>query len=166
MWTKQNEDSDIVEHIFKSRLDGQVDIGWNYGSVMYVQELWKTFELKLKQGEESRVTHVSKEEEESIQERVEAETFSNQKSTEPDTHADLSEMSVGTRTYSYVAVEPAVIETPQLRQMGEATPPMEWIGVNRMRLPAFTHQEFIVPLQRVSRKVENLYNLTLQSGGT
>ena len=166
MWTKQDEDSDIVEHIFKSRLDGKVDIGWNYGSVMYVQELWKTFELKLKQGEESRVTHVSKEEEESIQEKVEAETISNEKTTEPAVQPDLPEMSIGTRTYSYVSVEPAIIETPQLRQMGEATPPMEWIGVNRMRLPAFTHQAFIVPLQKVSRKVENLYNLTLQRGGT
>ena len=166
MWTKQDENSDIVEHIFKSRLDGKVDIGWNYGSVMYVQELWKTFELKLKQGEESRITHVSKEEAESIQEKVEAETFSTQGATEPDVRPELSEMSIGTRTYSYVAVEPAIIETPQLRQMGDATPPMEWIGVNRMRLPAFTHQAFIVPLQKVSRKVENLYNLTLQSGRT
>ena len=166
MWTKQDEDSDTVEHIFKSRLDGKVDIGWNYGSVMYVQELWKTFELKLKEGEESRVTHVPKEEEESIQERVEAETFPNQQTTEQAVPPDLSKVSIGTGTYSYVAVEPAIIETPQLRQMGEATPPMEWIGVNRMRLPAFTHQAFIVPLQKVSRKVENLYNLTLQNGGT
>lgn len=166
MWTKQDEDSDTVEHIFKSRLDGKVDIGWNYGSVMYVQELWKTFELKLKQGEESRVTHLSKEEEVSIQEKVEAEIFSHQNTIQPGIKPDLSKMGIGNRVYSYVAVEPAIIETPQLRQMGEATPPMEWIGVNRMRLPAFTHQAFIVPLQRVSKRVETVYNLTLQSGGT
>jgi hypothetical protein len=166
MWTKQEEGSDIVEHIFKSRLDGKVDVGWNYGSVMYVQELWKTFELKLKQGEESRVTQISKEEGVSIQENVESETSSHQNTDETGIKPEVSKVEGGTRTFSYVAVEPAIIETPQLRQMGEATPPMEWIGVNRMRLPVFTHQAFIVPLQKVSRRVEKVYNLTLQSGGS
>ena len=166
MWTKQEEGSDIVEHIFKSRLDGKVDIGWNYGSVMYVQELWKTFELKLKQSEEARVTHVTKEEVEMISDKVQDETFVSKDTAEPVLgQPDLSKVGgVGSRTFTYVAVEPAIIETPQLRQMGEATPPMEWIGVNRMRLPAFTHQAFIVPLQRASKRVETLYNLTLSGG--
>jgi hypothetical protein len=163
MWTKQEEGSDTVEHIFTSRLDGKVDIGWNYGSVMYVQELWKTFELKLKQGEEARVTHLSKAEANVVAESVQAETIVR----EPDTELppDIRPASRG-HTFTYVALAPAIVETPQLRQMGDATPPMEWIGVNRMRLPAFTHQAFIVPLQGVSRRVETLYNLTLQKGGT
>ena len=165
MWTKQEEGSDIVEHIFNSRLDGKVDIGWNYGSVMYVQELWKTFELKLKQSEEATFTHVTKEEEEMIEHKVEDEAFASKETLET-TAAEpkLLKVGFGTRTFTYVAVEPAIIETPQLRQMGEATPPMEWIGVNRMRLPAFTHQAFIVPLQKASKRVETLYNLTLSSG--
>jgi hypothetical protein len=161
MWTKQDEESDTVEHIFKSRLDGKVDIGWNYGSVMYVQELWKTFELKLKQGEETRVTGLSKAEEQIVADQVQAEAVTEQGMEIP---PEVRPVSRG-RTYSYVALEPAIVETPQLRQMGDATPPMEWIGVNRMRLPAFTHQAFIVPLQKVSRKVETLYNLAL-GGGT
>jgi len=164
MWTKQEEGSDIVEHIFKSRLDGKVDIGWNYGSVMYVQELWKTFELKLKQSEEARVTHVTKEEEKMIADKVEEQTFVRKDTVEPIIEPDLPKVEIGSTTFTYVAVEPAIIETPQLRQMGEATPPMEWIGVNRMRLPAFTHQAFIVPLQKVSKRVETLYNLTLSGG--
>ena len=165
MWTKQEEGSEIVEHIFKSRLDGKVDIGWNYGSVMYVQELWKTFELKLKQSDESRVTHVTKEEENMIADKVHDETFVSKDTGEPvSIEPDLSNVGIGARTFTYVAIEPAIIETPQLRQMGEATPPMEWIGVNRMRLPAFTHQAFIVPLQRASKRVETLYNLTLSGG--
>jgi hypothetical protein len=166
MWTKQEENSDIIKHVFKSRLDGKVDIGWNYGSVMYVQELWKTFELKLKQGEEARVTHLTKTEEKEITEKVMAETLGHENTVEPGVQPDLSTPSIGNRPFSYFAVEPAIIETPQLRQMGEATPPMEWIGVNRMRLPAFTHQAIIVPLQKTSRRVEYLYNLTLQSRGT
>jgi hypothetical protein len=167
MWTKQEEDSDLVEHIFKSKLGGKVDIGWNYGSVMYVQELWKTFELKLKEREDRRMSDItnvllgSKEEEEMIQEQVKEETEVQGDVIQP---PDLP-TSIGKRTYSYFAVESAIIETPQLRQMGDATPPVEWIGVNRMKLPAFTHQAIIVPLQRVSKRVEELYTLTLQSGG-
>lgn len=159
MWTKQEEGSDVVEHIFKSRLDGKVDIGWNYGSVMYVQELWKTFELKLRQFEEARARDVPEEEEESTPEKIEEEMTSPKEKVGVDSK---EQKTSGRRPFTYFAVEPAIVETPQLRQMGEATPPMEWIGVNRMRLPVFTHQAFIVPLQQVSRRVEVLYNLTLQ----
>ena len=163
MWTRQEQESAVVQHIFKSQLAGKVDIGWNYGSVMYVQELWKTFELKLKQGAEARVTALSPKEAKEIEDTVKKEMVQEGKTIEPGGKSETSTSSVGSRTYTYVAVEPAIIETPQLRQMGEATPPMEWIGVNRMKLPAFTHQAIIVPLQKVSRRVENLYNLTLQS---
>jgi len=101
-----------------------------------------------------------------ISDKVQDETFVSKDTAEPSVvQTDLSKVAgVGSRTFTYVAVEPAIIETPQLRQMGEATPPMEWIGVNRMRLPAFTHQGFIVPLQRASKRVETLYNLTLSGG--
>jgi len=165
MWTRQEEESENIQHIFKSRLDGKVDIGWNYGSVRYVQELWKTFEVKLKQGEEGRVSQLSKEEELEIKSSVESQSSEAEISVRSGLPLAPSETSASSRVYIYVPLEPAIIETPQLRQMGEATPPMEWIGVNRMKLPAFTHQALIVPLQKVSRKVENLYNLTLQSRG-
>lgn len=42
--------------------------------------------------------------------------------------------------YEYNPIDPPIIETPQLRDMGEATPPMEWIGLHRERLPHLTHQ--------------------------
>lgn len=42
--------------------------------------------------------------------------------------------------YEYNALESPIIETPQLRDMGEATPPLEWIGLHRDRLPNLTHQ--------------------------
>lgn len=44
--------------------------------------------------------------------------------------------------YEYMPIEPPMIETPQLRDMGEATPPLEWIGLNRDRLPNLTHQVY------------------------
>jgi hypothetical protein len=44
--------------------------------------------------------------------------------------------------YEYTPIEPPIIETPQLRDMGEATPPMEWIGLHREKLPHLTHQVY------------------------
>ena len=52
--------------------------------------------------------------------------------------------------YQYNARKPPKIETPQLRDMGEATPPMEWIGLHRERLPHLTHQVHTRPY-RLSR---------------
>ena len=63
--------------------------------------------------------------------------------------------------YEYTALEPPVIETPQLRDMGEATPPLEWIGLNRDKLPNVTHQIFIVTLLEIAKEVEDAYGSIL-----
>jgi hypothetical protein len=63
--------------------------------------------------------------------------------------------------YDYTPLEPPVIETPQLRDMGEATPPLEWIGLHRERLPHVTHQIVIVGLLGVAREVEDAYGRIL-----
>ena len=49
-------------------------------------------------------------------------------------------VSVPQSKFEYHPLEPPIIETPQLRDMGEATPPLEWIGLHRDRLPNLTHQ--------------------------
>jgi len=59
--------------------------------------------------------------------------------------------------YVYRALEPPIIETPQLRDMGEATPPLEWIGLNRDKLPNIMHQIVIVALLEVAKEVEDAY---------
>ncbi len=56
-----------------------------------------------------------------------------------------------------------MIETPQLRDMGEATPPLEWIGLNRDRLPNLTHQIVIVALLELAGEVEDAYSRILGS---
>jgi len=47
--------------------------------------------------------------------------------------------------------------------MGEATPPLEWIGLNRDRLPNITHQIVIVTLLEVAKEVEDAYGKILGS---
>ena len=70
-------------------------------------------------------------------------------------------MNVPLSGYEYTALEPPVIETPQLRDMGEATPPLEWIGLDRHKLPNVTHQIVIVTLLEVAKEVEDAYGRIL-----
>ncbi|KAL2158962.1 hypothetical protein VTH06DRAFT_2992 [Thermothelomyces fergusii] len=74
-----------------------------------------------------------------------------------------AEVKVPQSKYEYVALEPPVIETPQLRDMGEATPPLEWIGLNRDRLPNLTHQIVIVALLELAGEVDDAYTRILGS---
>ncbi|KAH7314140.1 hypothetical protein BKA65DRAFT_516209 [Rhexocercosporidium sp. MPI-PUGE-AT-0058] len=57
----------------------------------------------------------------------------------------------------------AEVNTPQLRDMGEATPPLEWIGLHRDRLPNLTHQIVIVTLLELASEVEDAYGKILGS---
>lgn len=58
--------------------------------------------------------------------------------------------------YVYVGKQ-VEVQTPQLRDMGEATPSLEWLGLNMERLPQVTHQYVVVTLLEVARKVEDRY---------
>lgn len=86
----------------------------------------------------------------------------------PSTSSDNQEkitavVNVPQSKYEYTPLEPPLIETPQLRDMGEATPPLEWIGLHRDRLPNVTHQIVIVTLLEVAREVEEAYERILGS---
>ncbi|EEY14741.1 conserved hypothetical protein [Verticillium alfalfae VaMs.102] len=74
-----------------------------------------------------------------------------------------AEVNVPQSKYDYVALEPAIIETPQLRDMGEATPPLEWIGLHRDRMPNLTHQIVIVSLLELAGEVEDAYGRIMGS---
>jgi phosphoenolpyruvate carboxylase len=47
--------------------------------------------------------------------------------------------------------------------MGEATPPLEWIGLQRDKLPNITHQIIIVTLLEIAKEVEDAYAKILGS---
>lgn len=66
-----------------------------------------------------------------------------------------------TPPYVYVARVPPVIAQPQLRDMGEATPPVEWIGLHRKKLPSFVHQVIMVPLEKTVEEVDVVYRKVL-----
>ncbi|KAK5660358.1 hypothetical protein OQA88_12899 [Cercophora sp. LCS_1] len=153
METWQRPDNRMIDYIFKSSLEGKVEVGWNYSRISYIRGMWANHAKTLAQtwGRELpavtaiRVTGVPEEERDKEGGKITAE------------------VKVPQSRYEYTALEPPVIQTPQLRDMGDATPPLEWIGLHRDRLPNLTHQIVIVALLELAGEVEDAYQKILGS---
>ncbi|SEI34761.1 YALIA101S05e10088g1_1 [Yarrowia lipolytica] len=130
-----------VKFTYSSEFAGKVDIGWNFGSVTFIREMWnshaKAFASRREAYKLNFVANPSVLKDGELEEK-------------------LKDVALDEK-YVYVALEPPNIEIPQLRDMGEATPPIEWIGLHRQRFPGLTHQVVIVGLQGLVKEVEVAY---------
>ncbi|KAI1112793.1 hypothetical protein F5Y14DRAFT_452638 [Nemania sp. NC0429] len=167
METWQRGKSRNIQYKFKSAFEGKVEVGWNYSRISYIRGMWAKHSKMLAQvwGRELptmsaiKVTGVPEPAAEQQQERKDdGEQQKKQKQQKI-----TAEVNVPQSKYEYEALEPPVIETPQLRDMGEATPPLEWIGLHRDRLPNLTHQIVIVALLELAGEVEDAYSKILGS---
>lgn len=148
MQTWQAAHSNTIEYIFRSTFEGKVDVGWNYSRISFIRGMWLTHSRAFAQRlgkplPESAVKITAEPAPEN------AEAGGREKIT--------AVVNMPTSKFKYVALEPPVIDTPQLRDMGEATPPLEWIGLHRDRLPEATHSVAIVTLMEVAKEVEDAY---------
>ncbi|KAK6371238.1 Macrophage colony-stimulating factor 1 receptor [Exophiala oligosperma] len=146
METWQVPDSNTIEYIFRSTFEGKVDVGWNYARISFIRGMWQTHSRALAQRlgkplppSAIKVTAEPQGDGEGGQEKITAV------------------VNVPQSKFTYIALEPPIIDTPQLRDMGEATPPLEWIGLHRDRLPEATHSIAIVTLSEIAREVEDAY---------
>ncbi|KAI5865067.1 hypothetical protein GGS23DRAFT_407224 [Durotheca rogersii] len=166
MQTWQTPESRSIEYIFRSSFEGKVEVGWNYSRISFIRSMWANHTRALAQtwGRELpaistiKVTGVP----ESEQARDGGEPGAERRQQQQQQKI-TAEVNVPQSKYEYVALEPPVIETPQLRDMGEATPPLEWIGLHRDRLPNLTHQIVIVSLLELAGEVEDAYAKILGS---
>ncbi|KAF2760497.1 hypothetical protein EJ05DRAFT_509028 [Pseudovirgaria hyperparasitica] len=153
MQTWQIPNTNTIEYQFKSSFEGKVDVGWNYSRISYIRNMWSahTRALASRLGkplpEPAVKISAPKERPETAQDREKAKI--------------TAVVDVPQSRYEYAPLGEVVIETPQLRDMGEATPPLEWIGLHRDRLPNVTHQIVIVPLLEIAREVEDAYQRIL-----
>lgn len=155
MQTWQAFESTQIEYVFKSTFEGKVEVGWNINRINVIRSMWNSHSRALaarlgKALPQSavQITGVPTGEEDKGDVKIKKEKIT-------------AVVNVPLSKYSYAAREPPVIETPQLRDMGEATPPLEWIGLQRERLPNITHQIIIVPLLEVAKEVEDAYGRIL-----
>lgn len=155
METWQAPNSNHIDYIFKSAFEGKVEVGWNYSRVSYIRGMWANHSKSLEQtwGRQLPMTAVK------ITGVPETEGGQN----EGEQQKITAEVNVPQSKYDYLALEPPIIETPQLRDMGEATPPLEWIGLHRDKLPNLTHQIVIVSLLELAGEVEDAYSRILGS---
>lgn len=155
METWQVPGSNHIEYIFKSAFEGKVDVGWNYSRISFIRNMWTThtraLASRLGKPLPEPAVHFTRNEG-----PPEGQPSDGQEKITAVVHVPQSK-------YTYEALEPPVIETPQLRDMGEATPPLEWIGLNIDRLPNVTHQIIIVTLMEIASDVEDAYNKILGS---
>ncbi|KAH7052057.1 hypothetical protein B0J12DRAFT_572181 [Macrophomina phaseolina] len=160
MQTWQAPGSNSIEYIFKSSFEGKVDVGWNYSRISFIRNMWNTHSRALanrlgKPLPESAVKITADSQQQAADCAVAGE--------EADRGKITAVVNVPQSRYEYTPLEAPVIETPQLRDMGEATPPLEWIGLQRDRLPNVTHQIVIVTLLEVVKEVEDAYSRILGS---
>jgi hypothetical protein len=156
MQTWQSPFSNHIDYIFKSAFEGKVDVGWNYSRISFIRGMWmnhsRTLAHRLGKPLPQSAVHITGG---PVPEGEGSDHGGEEKIT--------AVVNVPQSRYEYTALEPPIIETPQLRDMGEATPPLEWIGLHRDRLPNVTHQIIIVTLLEVAKEVEDAYSSILGS---
>jgi hypothetical protein len=131
-----------IEYYYKSFFGGKVDIRWNLGSINFIREMWTIHARALSSRLRKPVTEdVPLIGYENIEEKI-------------------REVDLGDK-YEYIALSPPVIDAPQLRDLGDATPPLEWFGLHRKTFPGLTHQFAITGLQKLVHEVEMQYGHVL-----
>ena len=160
MQTWQTPESNHIDYIFKSSLEGKVDVGWNYSRISFIRGMLASHSRALAH----RLGRPLLQSAVQITGGHQLEGYeSERRPSEGGQEKITAVVHVPQSRYLYTALEPPIIETPQLRDMGEATPPLEWIGLNRDRLPNLTHQIVIVTLLEVAKEVEDAYARILGS---
>jgi hypothetical protein len=163
MQTWQAPGSNNVDYVFRSLFEGKIDVGWNLARINLIKGMWTTHTRALgsrlgKALPESAVRITAGPHDSDPASGIETDD-SNGRAQDKIT----AEIKLPQSRYNYNALAPPIIETPQLRDMGEATPPLEWIGLQRERLPHVTHQVIIVSLLEVCKEVEDAYESILGS---
>jgi len=155
METWQQSPSNVIEYIFQSAFHGKVDIGWNYSRISQIRQMWENHTRALTQKMSKPLPPSA------------IKIMAEPKSVIPGGVSQekiTAVVNMPQSKYEYIALEAPIIDTPQLRDLGEATPSLEWIGLHRDRLPHVTHSVIIVSLLEVAKEVEDMYARILGSG--
>ncbi|KAL9003866.1 MAG: hypothetical protein Q9188_003289 [Gyalolechia gomerana] len=159
MRTWQSPGSNDIQYIFKSAFQGKVDVGWNYSRIGFLRGMWNSHVRALA----GRLGKPLPQSALQISTGLEDGEKDGGKGPAEGKEKITAVVNVPQSKYQYIPLESPVIETPQLRDMGEATPPLEWIGLQRERLPNLTHQIVIVALLELAREVDGAYSRILGS---
>ena len=137
MTTWQEENSNILEFIYDCTFGDKVGVKWNLGPVNFIKEMWATHVRAMAVRHSQNATDMALDNEEDVEKRLKEEE--------------------STSKFIYVPLRDPKIDMPQIKDLGDATPPLEWFGVNRKRLPTFTHLTVVKPVQQIVHTAEQQY---------
>lgn len=156
MMSEQKRDSNKIEHRFSTAFTGQVDISLNYALLKQLGEVVNAYKEGMQRTREAGVAKTA----------PSTPMVSDLATLPPTSSADeceakdksapshLSATSIPPpqahdiiNTLEYIALENH-IELPQLQLLGDATPPLEWLGVQRGHFPAWVHEGTLLSPQR------------------
>ena len=158
MQTWQIPESNHIDYMFRSSFEGNIDVGWNYSRISFIRGMHDSHVRALAQRLGKPLPQSA------VQITGGLKEGGNQdadKRTGGEQEKITAVVNVPQSRYDYTALQPPLVDTPQLRNLGEATPPLEWIGLHRERLPNLTHQIVIVSLLEVAKEVEDSYTKIL-----
>ncbi|KAK6462920.1 hypothetical protein DFJ63DRAFT_98981 [Scheffersomyces coipomensis] len=170
MRTFQKDNENVIEFLYQSTFDGVVDIRWNLGSVNFIREMFSIHRAAVASRTVFRRAGDSIDFKEQIFESQgrRSSNIMRQQLNEEDPTDEIDQAITETMSkvsdesrFRYVPLAPPIIEAPQLRELGNATPPLEWFGLHRNKFPNVTHEFGIVSLQKVIREVEIRYSKIL-----
>ncbi|OBA21051.1 hypothetical protein METBIDRAFT_11635 [Metschnikowia bicuspidata var. bicuspidata NRRL YB-4993] len=179
MRTYQKLGTNVVEYLFQSSFGGTVDIRWNLGSVNCVREMYSAHKRALLSRTEASKNHAAASKEDldfndiiaqnpvsstskagEEAEKMLSSTEAPHKDFDKDIQQTMENVTSKSK-FTYLALAPAIIEAPRLKELGNATPPLEWFGLHRNKFPDATHQLVIVTLQKLIHEIESEYSKTL-----
>ncbi|CAR26797.1 hypothetical protein ZYGR_0I00690 [Zygosaccharomyces rouxii] len=135
MTTWQQQSSPVLEYLFTCKFFDKISMKWNLGPVNFIKEMW--------------ATHVR-----SLAVR---RTQLGNSSPELEVANESDKEDTVKSKFIYVPLDEPYIEMPQIKDLGDATPPLEWFGVHRKNLPAATHQTAVLLIQKLVHTAEKEY---------
>ncbi|KAI9320168.1 hypothetical protein BX666DRAFT_2151466 [Dichotomocladium elegans] len=177
----------VVDHKFSASFGGRIDVSLNLGLIRYLQELANMFTNQMNRAlhnergseEDLLTTSGNTRLPSGVVEPAPRSVVSSRRSDpsagdggpsvlEKDTKASAIKSSgnapaaASSRTQGEEFVyssTTAVNFDPQLEIMGEATPPVEWLGFKRERLPALVHENITLVLGELIETLWRMYSM-------
>ncbi|CAG8645156.1 2250_t:CDS:10, partial [Gigaspora margarita] len=156
MDTTQKMESNNVDHKFEVHFGGKVDVALNFGLIRYIQELSALYKEQIKKNvtdfPKSPNTASTSSTGNQLQSPVTTPPLPTIELPSSD-NEDLKEVK-NKDIIIYNPIEPTKLE-PQLRYLGDATPPLEWVGVQRAKVPGFVHTTITMNLDEIINHITN-----------
>lgn len=156
MFTQQEPNKNVVNYKYYCKFGGRVDIKWKIGSAYFIRQMWYSHATTLSNRLTALKFYTSDEYSEETEENYKQSTL------ESVNLSDRLKDVESDKNYVYFSLEEPDIETPQIKDLGNATPPLEWFGLHRDKFPNLTHQFVIIGMQEIIKQVERNYSRVLK----